>query len=105
LSTASGPDNFGHLGARPTHPELLDFLAAEFVRGGWKVKDLHRLIITSSVYRQSSAPRPEAAAVDPGNQFLWRMRLRRLESEAVRDAELAVSGRLDRTPGGPPVPI
>jgi hypothetical protein len=98
-------DNFGHLGARPTHPELLDWLATEFVRGGWKVKDLHRLIVTSAVYRQSSAPQPGPAAVDPGNQLLWRMRLRRLESEAVRDAILAVSGRLDRTSGGPPVPI
>jgi hypothetical protein len=98
-------DNFGHLGARPTHPELLDWLATEFVRGGWKVKELHRLIVTSSAYRQSSSPRPSAAAVDPGNQLLWRMRLRRLESEAVRDAVLAVSGRLDRAAGGPPVPI
>ncbi len=99
------PDNFGRLGARPTHPELLDWLATEFVRGGWRVKDLHRLIVTSTAYRQSSAPRPDAAAVDPSDQLLWRMRLRRLESEAVRDAILAVSGRLDRTFGGPPVPI
>jgi cytochrome c553 len=98
-------DNFGHLGARPTHPELLDWLATEFVGGGWKMKDLHRLIVTSSVYRQSSVPQAGPVAVDPGNQLLWRMRLRRLESEAVRDAVLAVSGQLDRTSGGPPVPI
>jgi hypothetical protein len=98
-------DNFGRLGARPTHPELLDWLATEFVRGGWKMKDLHRLIVTSSAYRQSSAHQAGPAAVDPGNQLLWRMRLRRLESEAVRDAVLAVSGRLDPTAGGPPVPI
>jgi hypothetical protein len=98
-------DNFGHLGARPTHPELLDWLATEFVRGGWKMKDVHRLIVTSSVYRQSSSHDAGAAAVDPGNQLLWRMRLRRLESEAVRDAVLAVSGRLDPTAGGPPVPV
>jgi hypothetical protein len=98
-------DNLGHLGSRPTHPELLDWLATEFVRGGWGVKELHRLIVTSSVYRQSSAHRPGPAAADPGNRLLWRMRLRRLESEAVRDAILAVSGRLDRTAGGPPVPI
>jgi hypothetical protein len=98
-------DNFGHLGSRPTHPELLDWLATEFVRGGWKVKALHRLIVTSTAYRQSSAHRPGAEGIDPGNQLLWRMRLRRLESEAVRDAVLAVSGRLDRTVGGPPVPI
>src|SRR5207247_10696072 len=61
-------DNFGHLGARPTHPELLDWLATEFVRGGWKVKDLHRLIVTSSVYRQSSAHQTGPAAADPSNQ-------------------------------------
>jgi hypothetical protein len=75
------------------------------VQSGWKVKALHRLIVTSSVYRQASTSRPDAVAVDPGNQLLWRQRLRRLESEAVRDAVLAVSGRLDRTMGGPPVPI
>jgi hypothetical protein len=116
-------DNFGHLGSRPTHPELLDWLATEFVgqafqpdalksqagkpdlQGGWRIKALHRLIVTSTVYRQSSLPRPGPESADPGNQLLGRMRLRRLESEAVRDAVLAVSGRLDRTLGGPPVPI
>jgi hypothetical protein len=98
-------DNFGRLGARPTHPELLDWLAVEFAKAGWNIKALHRLIVTSSVYRQSSAPQPGAESIDPGNQLLWRMRLRRLESEAVRDAVLAVSGRLDRTLGGPPTPI
>ncbi len=99
------PDNFGHLGARPTHPELLDWLATEFVREGWRPKALLRLLVTSAVYRQSSAPRPEVERLDPGNRLLGRMRLRRLEAEAVRDAVLAVSGRLDRTVGGPPVPI
>jgi hypothetical protein len=94
-------DNFGHLGARPTHPELLDWLATQFVRDGWHVKALHRLIVTSTVYRQAATPRPG----DPGNRLLGRMRLRRLESEALRDAVLAVSGTLDRTMGGPPVPI
>jgi hypothetical protein len=98
-------DNFGHLGARPTHPELLDWLATEFVQSGWKIKALHRLIVTSSVYRQSSSHQTGADGVDPGNQLLGRMRLRRLESEAVRDAVLSVSGQLDRTLGGPPVPI
>jgi hypothetical protein len=98
-------DNFGRLGARPTHLELLDWLACEFVQSGWKIKALHRAIVLSSVYRRSSADCPYAAKVDPGNQLLWRMRLRRLESEAVRDAVLAVSGKLDRTLGGPPVPI
>jgi hypothetical protein len=98
-------DNFGHLGARPTHPELLDWLATEFVQGGWKIKALHRLIVISTVYRQSSTQPSGVDAIDPGNQLLGRMRLRRLESEAVRDAVLAVSGQLDRALGGPPVPI
>jgi hypothetical protein len=98
-------DNFGRLGARPTHPELLDWLASQFVQGGWRMKALHRLIVTSTTYRQSSAAQPDAEEVDPGNQLLGRMRLRRLESEAVRDAVLAVSGSLDSAMGGPPVPI
>jgi hypothetical protein len=102
-------DNFGHLGSRPTHPELLDWLATEFVRSGWKMKALHRLIVTSSVYRQASViPEPEAQArakIDPGNQLLWRMKLRRLESEVIRDAVLAASGKLDRTQGGSPIPL
>jgi hypothetical protein len=106
-------DNFGHLGARPTHPELLDWLAAEFVESGWKMKSLHRLIVTSSTYRQSSiadSSDPQSAirnpqSIDPGNQLLWRMRLRRLESEIIRDAVLTASGTLDCTQGGPPVPI
>ncbi|HEY7159430.1 MAG TPA: DUF1553 domain-containing protein, partial [Gemmataceae bacterium] len=98
-------DNFGHLGARPTHPKLLDWLATEFVQGGWKIKALHRLIVTSTVYRQSSSHLSGVDAIDPGNQLLGRMRLRRLESEAVRDAVLTVSGQLDHTIGGPPVPI
>jgi hypothetical protein len=104
-------DNFGRLGARPTHPELLDWLATEFARGGWKVKALHRLIVTSTAYRQSSAPgpgrpgAPDPEQVDPGDQLLWRQRLRRLESEVIRDSVLTVSGTLDRTVGGPPVPI
>jgi hypothetical protein len=75
------------------------------VRGGWSIKALHRLIVTSTTYRQSSSLQAGPAAVDPGNQFLWRMRLRRLESEAVRDAVLAASGGLDQTAGGPPVPV
>jgi hypothetical protein len=106
------PDNFGHFGARPSHPELLDWLAVEFIRSGWRMKALHRLIVTSSVYRQASsrsnAPPPGQAnpeAVDPGNQLLWRMRLRRVESEVVRDAVLVASGKLDPTMGGAPVPI
>jgi hypothetical protein len=100
------PDNFGRSGAAPTHPDLLDWLATEFVRSGWKFKALHRLILTSSAYRQSSrVVDPDPMKVDPENLLLWRMPLRRLESEIIRDSVLAVSGRLDQTIGGPPVPI
>ncbi len=101
------PDNFGHQGSRPTHAELLDWLATEFVRNGWKMKVLHKLIVTSTVYRQASflTNGADAEAIDPGNRLLWKVRLRRVESEVVRDAVLAVSGKLDRTVGGPPIPI
>jgi hypothetical protein len=105
------PENFGHSGARPTHPELLDWLATEFVRGGWRLKPLHKLILSSTVYRQASARSPAAATqpdperIDPANTLLWRARLRRAESEVIRDAILAVSGQLDQTMGGPPIPV
>jgi hypothetical protein len=98
------PDNLGQSGARPSHPELLDFLAAEFIRSGWSVKALHRLILDSAVYRQASTPRPDALAADPDDRLLGRFPLRRLDAEAVRDALLAVSGELDRRAGGPYVP-
>jgi len=98
------PDNLGASGARASHPELLDHLAAEFVASGWRVKALHRLILTSAVYRQGSAPRPGLDAVDPDNRLLSRFPLRRLDAEAVRDAMLHVSGELDATAGGPYVP-
>ena len=101
---AATSDNLGYTGSPPTHPELLEFLAAELVRSGWSAKALHRLIVTSSVYRQSSAPRPEAARVDPDNRLLARFPLRRLDAEAIRDAMLAASGELDDRPGGPYVP-
>lgn len=101
----STPDNFGRSGAIPTHPELLDWLATEFVRSGWKFKSLHKLIMTSSVYQQSSALTGPPADADPENLLLWRMPLRRLESEIVRDSILAVSGQLDERAGGPPVPV
>ena len=89
------PDNLGNSGTPPTHPRLLDFLAAELVRSGWSLKALHRKIVHSAVYRQSSAPRAEALAVDAGNRWLWRFPLRRLEAESLRDAMLAASGELD----------
>ena len=95
------PNDFGVSGARPTHPELLDWLAAKFIESGWSVKALHRLIVTSATYRQSSALNEKAAATDADNQLLWRFTPRRLEAEAVRDAMLAVSGQLNPAVGGP----
>ena len=97
----STPSDFGANGARPTHPELLDWLAAEFIAHGWSVKALHRLIVNSATYRQSSAPRPEGLAVDAGSRLLWRFPPRRLEAEPIRDLILAVSGKLDLRMGGP----
>jgi hypothetical protein len=96
------PENFGRTGAPPTHRALLDHLATELVRSGWSVKALHRAILSSAAYRQSSAFRPEAAAVDPENRLLWRFRMRRLDAESVRDAMLCVSGEIDLAMGGPP---
>ena len=94
------PDNFGALGERPTHPELLDWLARRFVQSGWSVKAMHRLIMLSSTYQMSSAHDHRAARLDPENRLWWRANVRRLEAEEIRDALLAVSGRLDRTMGG-----
>ncbi len=118
-------DNFGTQGTPPTHPELLDWLATRFASGDWRLKPFLRLLMTSATYRQTSASPVEPASaadpvktgsvasgnpasidpasIDPANDLLWRMRLRRLESEAVRDTILAVSAKLDRTPGGPPI--
>jgi hypothetical protein len=95
------PNDFGRMGSEPTHPELLDWLAVWFRDKGGSLKKLHRLILTSAVYRQGSAERPEFARIDAGNQFLWRMNRARLEAEAVRDSVLYLSGRLDRAMGGP----
>ena len=103
-------DNFGLAGTRPTHPELLDWLAGEFIRQGWRLKPILKLIMASATYRQSSAmtdPQEFARAmkVDPANQLLWRQRLRRLDAEMVRDTMLAIGGTLDRAMGGRPVPL
>jgi len=95
------PNDFGRMGATPTHPELLDWLACEFRDGGQSFKALHRLIVTSSVYRQSSDHDAPNAAIDGSNQFLWRINRRRLSAEEIRDSILAVSGSLDTTAGGP----
>ena len=94
--------NFGRMGTRPTHPELLDWLATEFVRQGWSVKAMHRLIMTSESYRMASAHADaDAQRADPDNQLLWRFRQRRLEGEAIRDIILAASGKLNPAAGGP----
>lgn len=94
--------NFGKTGAPPSHPELLDYLATEFVRSGWSIKEMHRLMVTSAAYRQSSQLTAELAAADPDNRWLSRMPLRRIEAEIVRDSLLSVAGQLDETPFGPP---
>ncbi len=106
------PSDFGYMGSRPTHPELLDWLAAELQRNGWKLKPLHRLLMTSAAYRQASVPEEHAPAVrveqfqrglskDSDARLLWRFPPRRLSAEEVRDTMLAVAGRLDLKMGGP----
>jgi hypothetical protein len=102
-------NDFGTRGDRPSHPELLDWLASTLVENGWRLKPIHRLILLSSTYRQSSHPTgrdAEAAArQDPENRLLWRFNRRRLEAEEIRDAMLAVSGRLNPRAGGPSVMV
>ncbi|MDG2221029.1 MAG: DUF1553 domain-containing protein [Rubripirellula sp.] len=97
----STPNDFGRMGAIPTHPKLLDWLATEFRDRGQSFKQLHRLIVTSSVYRQASAHHDQNAAVDDDNRYLWRMNRRRLTAEEIRDSILAASGRLNLDMGGP----
>ncbi len=94
------PSDFGKMGTAPTHPELLDWLALEFVWQGWPLKKLHRLIVTSRTYRQASRPKPEALRVDANSRLLWRFPPRRLEAEAIRDGMLRVSGKLNLKMGG-----
>jgi hypothetical protein len=94
------PSDFGRNGEPPSHPALLDWLAADFVENGRRLKRLHKMIVTSYAYTQSSAAGP-GLAVDAGNRLIWRMPLRRMEAEAVRDSILAVSGKLDRKMYGP----
>jgi hypothetical protein len=96
---------FGVKGELPSHPELLDWLAIEFMESGWSLKHMHRLILSSRAWRQSSVRRPEHDAVDPDNRLLGRMNLRRLEAETIRDCILAVSGQLNGKMGGPPAPV
>lgn len=96
-------DNFGVLGEQPSHPELLDYLAIESIKRGWSIKAMHRLLLLSSTYQMASAADPKADEADPQNRLLHKMPIRRLESEAIRDSLLAVSGRLDRKMYGPGV--
>src|SRR5437660_4437920 len=95
------PSDFGFNGGRPSHPELLDWLAQRFIADGWSVKRMHRLIMLSAAYRQSSRFDAKAAAIDADNRLLWRFAPRRLEAEIIRDAMLAVSGELNPQIGGP----
>ncbi len=101
----STPSNFGLTGAKPTHPELLDWLATEFVRQGWSIKAMHRLIMTSAAYRQTSRVAPRAAEADPENKLLSRMPLRRMDAEVLHDSVLRVTGRLDPERFGRPVGV
>ena len=97
------PNDFGRMGAPPTHPELLDWLAVTFQEQRGSLKFLHRLLVTSSTYRQSSQTIPKFAEIDGDNRYLWRMNRTRLDAESIRDAVLTVSGRLDALMGGPSV--
>ncbi len=97
--------DFGALGDLPSHPKLLDWLADEFMAGGWQLKRMHKLLMTSTVYRQSSHRSPRLDQIDPENRLYGRMPVRRMEAEVVRDAILAVSGKLNRTQFGSPVPV
>jgi hypothetical protein len=97
------PGDFGRMGSRPTHPELLDYLASTFVENGWSIKKLHRLIVLSNTYRQSTDHQAKAAQLDPDNKLLWRYGRHRMEAEAIRDSMLMVSGMLNPKMGGPGV--
>ncbi len=103
------PEDFGALGSLPSHPQLLDWLAREFVESGWSIKHIHRLILTSTAYRQSSAfdlaLHAQASQIDPDNRWLWRQRLRRVDAEPLRDAMLTAAGLLDRQFFGSAIPV
>jgi hypothetical protein len=101
----STPNDFGRMGTRPTHPELLDWLANQFIATGWQIKPMHRLMMLSSTYRQASrtANEKDYAAMDPANKLLWKWNRRRLDAEELRDSMLAVTGKLNLKAGGPSV--
>ncbi len=100
---AATPNNFGKTGAAPTHPELLDFLASEFVQSGWSVKKIHRMLMNSEAYRMSADDVEANRKIDATNRYVWRMPRQRLDVETIRDNMLAAAGTLDRTVGGPGV--
>ncbi|HTL68360.1 MAG TPA: PSD1 and planctomycete cytochrome C domain-containing protein [Lacunisphaera sp.] len=97
------PDDLGNMSAPPAHPELLDWLAANFVESGWSIKKLQRTILLSRTYQESGAANPNAVALDPSNRLFWRANLRRLDFEEIYDSLLAIAGTLDRTVGGRPI--
>ncbi len=97
--------DFGIRGELPTHPQLLDWLASEFIRSGWSIKHLHRLILNSRSYRMSSQGVGENVAIDPANRYYWRFNRQRLDAESIRDALMMITGSLDRTPQSEPYPI
>lgn len=99
------PSDFGAMGERPSHPELLDWLANDFVEHGWRLKRLHRLIMTSTAYRQSSRRNPRGEQRDPEDRLYWRKPVQRLDAEIIRDAILAANGALNESMFGPPVPV
>jgi hypothetical protein len=95
------PSDFGNNGGKPSHSELLDFLVSELVRNRFHLKTIHKMIVTSTAYRQASTPNPEARAVDAENRLLWRKSPTRLDAEVLRDAMLEAAGKLNRVSGGP----
>jgi len=98
-------NNFGNQGKKPTHPQLLDFLAARFIKSGWSIKDMHRLIMASQTYQLAGQDNPSYNRTDPDNQYYWKFDRRRLDAEAIRDAMLFVSGQLDPAPSAEPHPF
>ena len=97
------PSDFGVMGERPTNQKLLDYLAATFVENGWSIKKMHRLIMLSDAYQESSSAQEQALTVDPEDKLLWRYPRHRVEGEVIRDSMLAVSGNLNLKMGGPGV--
>ncbi len=105
VGLVSTPDNFGASGARPSNQALLDYLAADFIAGGWSAKRLHKQIMLSTAYRQSSRQHDQGNRIDFENKLLWRMNLMRLDAETLRDSLISAAGKLDLTAGGPPVQL